>query len=514
MSEQRNPLPMEVQMLKVKNMQWLLTALDLSASDTAVNDVAQKINDLCLDSREVQPGDVFIALSGFNVHGLDYAYQAERAGAIAVLAEPTKAERAAYVGRQKPLKIPVIECPGLSDALGDLACAFYDHPSRQLSVTAITGTNGKTSTAWLMMHALEQLGVKAGYIGTLGVGGIDQLTSMQNTTPSALAIQKSMAQMLAAGYQQVCIEVSSHALEQHRFKGTEVQTAIFTNLSRDHLDYHKTMKAYAAAKLKLFVDFKPGISVINGDDEIGKNWLDDSLRKVATLSYGITNKASDYLANNIRLLPSGIAFDLRTNNEEYVFATALLGEFNVHNTLAVVAALHHQGFELNQLEPVVSQLKPVPGRMNRIDNHSNESILVVDYAHTPDALEQVLKALRAHTKNQLWCVFGCGGNRDKGKRAMMGAIAEKLADRVVLTDDNPRYEASGQIIEDIEFGMQSKPHVINNRQQAIVYAIDQSQAGDIVLVAGKGHESTQEVEGKLMPFNDLDVIKELLQVAV
>ncbi len=501
-----------------KTLGWLLSLVgqnNASLKNELLSDdlLAMQVNDMCLDSREVQPGDVFIALSGFNVHGLDYAYQAERAGAIAVLAEPTKNERAAYVGRQKPLAIPLIELPGLSDHLGELACAFYDHPSHDLSVTAITGTNGKTSTAWLMMHALEQMGVKTGYIGTLGIGDTEQLTAMQNTTPSALAIQKSMAQMLAAGYQHVCIEVSSHALQQQRFNGTRVETAIFTNLSRDHLDYHKTMKAYAAAKLKLFVDFKPAVCIVNGDDEVAKEWLQDELSNLPVKTYG-SNNTADYRADNIRLLPSGIAFDLHVDTNEFAFETALLGGFNVHNTMAVIAAMLHQGFGMEELLPVVKKLKPVPGRMNRVDNTANGSILVVDYAHTPDALEQVLHALRAHTENQLWCVFGCGGNRDKGKRAMMGAIAEKLADKVVLTDDNPRFESSAQIIAEIEFGMQTKPHVINNRKQAIAYVIDQSQRGDVVLLAGKGHESTQEVDGKLLPFNDLAVIKELLQVAV
>ena len=501
-----------------KDLGWLKSELSQLSKTFKLEclegfDASLTINDLCLDSREIKPGDVFVALSGFNVHGLDYAYQAERAGAIAVISEPTKAKRTKFVGRQKPLQIPVIECADLSDVLGDLACAFYDHPSKKLKVTAITGTNGQTSTAWLMMHALELLGVKAGYIGTLGVGGISQLENLQNTTPSAIAIQKSMAAMSEAGYQHVCIEVSSHALDQMRFNGTQVNTAIFTNLSRDHLDYHNSMQAYEAAKLKLFTDFNPAVSIINCDDAVGASWLLKELKDQPTVSYGITSTAVQFKAVHIELLSAGIAFELDLHGQITAFKTALLGAFNVLNSLAVIAALNSMGFRIDQLPAVVAELQPVPGRMNRIDDARNGSTMVVDYAHTPDALLQVLKALRAHTKKKLWCVFGCGGNRDKGKRAMMGEIAEQYADQVVLTDDNPRFESPAQIIADIEAGMQAKPHVINNRKQAIAYVIDQSQRGDIILIAGKGHESTQEVNGVLLPFNDMDVAKELLQVA-
>ncbi len=489
-------------------LQWLGSEFD---------DASIEVNDLKLDNRAVQAGDVFIALSGFNVHGMDYAYQAERAGAVAVIAEPVKQERAAYVGRQKPLKIPVIEVDNLSDQLGHLASKFYGNPSEKLKVTAITGTNGKTSTAWLLMHALEQLGVKTGYIGTLGVGDVSAMKSLQNTTPSAIEIQKNLAAMVSAGFEHVCIEVSSHALDQNRFTGTQVENAVYTNLSRDHLDYHKTMKAYAKTKLKLFKEFSVNNSIINIDDAVGEKWVED-LSKDDTvncqlLTYGINNSAAMFQASEIELLPEGIAFMLSHAATKKPFQTSLLGQFNVENTLAVLATLHGMGYSLDQLTPVVKHLNPVPGRMNRIDITSNGSIMVVDYAHTPDALEQVLKALKAHVNNELWCVFGCGGNRDKGKRPMMGSIAETYADHVILTDDNPRFESSAQILADIEFGMQIKPHVISDRKQAITYVIDKSQRGDIILLAGKGHESTQEINGELLHFNDMNVVTEIMQVA-
>lgn len=473
-----------------------------------------KVADLKLDNRTIKAGDVFIALSGFNVHGLDYAYQAERAGAIAVLTEPSKPGRASSVGRQEPLSIPVIEVHDLSEQLGPLASFFYGEPSKDIAVTAITGTNGKTSTAWLMMHALEQLGVKTGYIGTLGVGDINVMKALPNTTPSALEIQKSLAQMKAQGFAHVCIEVSSHALDQNRFVGTQIENAVFTNLSRDHLDYHKTMKAYGNTKLKLFTEFAAKHSIINIDDEYGAKWANNELDQHVVKTYGVKQQKADFVASDISLKPEGIAFKLSHSDDSIEFQTGLLGQFNVENCLAVIAALHAMGYELSSLQSVIASLKPVPGRMNRIDMPDNQSIVVVDYAHTPDALEQVLKALRAHVENQLWCVFGCGGNRDKGKRPMMGAIAETYADFVVLTDDNPRFESSAQILADIEFGMKTKPHVISDRRQAITYVVDKSQKGDIILLAGKGHESTQEVNGELYEFNDIDVVKTIMKVAV
>lgn len=470
-----------------------------------------QVHGLSMDNRTLAKGEVFIAMSGFNVHGMDYAYQAARAGAVAVLAEPVKPGRANRAGRQKPLHIPVIECADLSEQLGQLASEYYGHPSQQLCVTAITGTNGKTSTAWLLMHALGQLGIKAGYMGTLGVGQGADLQPLANTTPSAIDVQQHLANMLADGVQHVCIEVSSHALDQGRFNGTSIDHAVFTNLSRDHLDYHHTMEAYAAAKLKLFTEFAATRLIINADDEWGASWL-QQLPAEQLVSYGI-REAADWFGQDIRLTANGIDFSLVVGGESKLVTTHLLGDFNVENLLAVMAVLSSLGHELSDIIRVVRGLFPVPGRMNRIDIAENGSTLVVDYAHTPDALEQVLKTLKKHTHNELWCVFGCGGNRDKGKRPMMGAIAERYADQVILTDDNPRYESSQQILADIEFGMRTKPHVIANRRQAIAYAIDKSQLGDMILVAGKGHESTQEIEGELMHFNDMEEVRKLLGAA-
>jgi len=488
------------------HLNQVLGWLKLPASDENL-----QVSGLSMDTRTIQAGDVFIAMSGFNVHGMDYAYQAERAGAVAVITEPVKSGRAKKAGRQKPLTIPIFECADLGARLGHLASNFFGRPSEKMSVTAITGTNGKTSTAWLLMHALEQLGIKAGYMGTLGVGDVNELSALANTTPSAIDVQRYLALMVEQGISHVCIEVSSHALDQHRFVGTQIEHAVFTNLSRDHLDYHRTMKAYAAAKLRLFTDFGARYLVMNADDEWGARWM-DSLDAEKVISYGM-HKPADWQAGEISLNAEGIAFRLSLAAQNHQVKTQLLGDFNVENMLAVMAVLQSKGFAMEQILEVVTELSPVPGRMNRIDIKANESTLVIDYAHTPDALEQVLKALRKHVGNELWCVFGCGGNRDKGKRPMMGAIAEQYADHVILTDDNPRFESSAQILADIEFGMQTKPHVIANRQQAIAYVIDKSQPGDMVLVAGKGHESSQEIAGELHHFNDMEVVKKLIEVA-
>lgn len=503
--------------VKVKNLGWLHAMLKQLCDDVnTINSVALNelvnINELCIDSRTLHSGGVFVALSGFNAHGLDHAYQAEQAGAVAVITEPAKSGRAKSSKKIHDLSIPVIECDDLSGVLGELSSGFYDNPSQKLKVTAITGTNGKTSTAWLLMHALENLGQKAGYMGTLGVGGVDQMTALQNTTPAATTIQKNMAQMVADGYQHLCVEVSSHALDQGRFNGTQVDQAIYTNLSREHLDYHKTMEAYATTKLKLFTAFKPKLCIINADDKIGADWLTGELKSQYTLSYGIgqnTENTIDFLAENIELLTAGIAFDLKTKDQSKNFETALLGEFNVSNTLAVIASLNALGYELNQISTVVKNLTPVPGRMNQFKPEGKNTTVVVDYAHTPDALLQVLTALRAHTQDQLWCVFGCGGDRDSGKRALMGEIAEQHADQVIITDDNPRTESPAQIVNDIQAGMKQSNQIIHNRRRAIAYALNHAQGGDIIVVAGKGHESTQETNGIKTPFNDMEVAKEL-----
>lgn len=482
------------------------------------------VGGLCLDSRRLRSGDVFLAMSGHQIHGLDFAYQAQRAGAAAILSEPPRAGRVKPKSRREPLDIPVIEVPDLGMRLGDLAAAWFDYPSRHLAVTAVTGTNGKTSVAWLLLQAWQALGYQSAYIGTLGQGDLDGLTPLKNTTPSALEMQALLADFRQRGYQRVSVEVSSHALSQGRDKGLHVRHAIFTNLSRDHLDYHNTMAEYQQAKARLFRHPELQYAIINQDDvagrEISQQLADGAIRWPYAASgqlVEVSAMAGAMVARDIRLHPAGLDFTLCQLDakgkpvQQAPITTALFGHFNVDNLLAVAAALLAEGEAFERVAAVLPRLKPVPGRMNRVHQNGDGPLIVVDYAHTPDALEQVLKALKQHNARKIWCVFGCGGNRDKGKRPQMGHIAEQWADEVILTDDNPRFEDGNAIIEDIKFGMLSQPRVIRDRQKAIEHVIRNACASDLILIAGKGHEAWQEVQGEYLPFDDRRIARQLLE---
>jgi len=469
------------------------------------------ITGICHDSRRITNGDLFIALSGFDNHGIDFAYQVQRGGARAILAESIKDNKAKPKGRQQPLKIPVIEIDNLSEKLGLLASNFYQNPSNKLEIIGITGTNGKTSCAWLMLQAWEKLGLKGAYIGTLGYGTLQQMHDLKNTTPSSLELQKILSEFVQQGITHVSMEVSSHGLNLGRVNNTIFKGAAYTNLSRDHLDFHGTMEKYANAKESLFKDYEIEFAVINRKDYYGKKWLHElSCHKV---SYAINDKEADLFANNIELSPKGINFDLNWQGQNFPVFTSLLGRFNLDNIMLVVATLLSQEYQLNEILEIVPEFKPVPGRINCVEtntNHENGPLVIVDYAHTPDALEQVLKALKEHNARKIWCVFGCGGNRDKGKRPEMGHIAEKLADSVVVTDDNPRFEDNNQITDDILMGMNTKPLVIHSRKDAIAHVIEHSHQNDIILIAGKGHETYQLVNGQYLPFDDRTIAAELL----
>lgn len=476
------------------------------------------VTNLCEDSRQSQNGNVFIALSGFQVHGMDYAQQAQDKGALAIITEPAIDKRPAAKKSTKEITIPVYEVVGLSHQLGGLASAYYHHPSHDLTVTAVTGTNGKTSTAFLLTQTLNNLGQKAAYMGTLGVGELADLTPLKNTTPSALTIQMNLAALRDQGYRHVCMEVSSHGLSQGRLSGTQIDTAVFTNLSQDHLDYHLTIDAYAAAKQKLFTDYKLRHAVLNVADQYPQNWLQAGLSAHQISGYAIAEKNNNlagfcklvahcHQASQIKLTANGMAFDWTVDGEKHKLQAHLLGAFNVENLLAVVAALSEFNIAKEQIAEAVAGLSPVPGRMNSLTLKNKQVTVVVDYAHTPDALSQVLAALRGHCRQQLWCVFGCGGNRDTGKRPQMGQIAEAQADCVVVTDDNPRFESASQITADIAFGMQQKPRIIHDRKAAIEYALNHANNGDIILIAGKGHETTQQINDRYIHFNDLQVVQ-------
>lgn len=489
------------------DLSTVLAWLDIDSKELGI-----EVTGLCHDSRKISPGDVFIALSGYENHGIDFAYQVQRGGACAIFAETIKEGFAKPKGRQQPLTLPVIEIDDLSEKLGRLASNFYNNPSKQLDIIGITGTNGKTSSAWLMLQAWDKIGIKGAYIGTLGYGTLKQMHDLQNTTPNALHIQKILTKFVKEGITHVSFEVSSHGLSLGRVNGVNFKGAAFTNISRDHLDFHKTMELYAQAKALLFNVYDPEYSVINKNDFYGKKWLENKYSN--TISYGINNTDADLNASNIELMPKGINFTLNWENQSYDVFTPFLGKFNVDNILLVVGTLLNQKTSIAEIIKIIPQFIAVPGRMNCIElsaNCPNCPLVIVDYAHTPDALKQVLIALKEHNARKIWCIFGCGGNRDKGKRPQMGHIAETLSDFVIVTDDNPRHEDQQQITDDILMGMNTKPMVIHSRQEAISHAINHAHKDDLILIAGKGHEPYQLIKGNYQPFDDRTVASTLLE---
>lgn len=466
-----------------------------------------EVSGLSLDSRQVQPGDLFIALSGASAHGLSHAAAALERGAVAVLFEPPQPEGVALPGNSWAV-------PGLRSLLGTLASRFFGDASRALEVVGVTGTNGKTSTVQLLSQALNLGGATAGSIGTLGAGLHGQVVAGERTTPDVLAVHRLLAQMRDAGATHVAMEVSSHALDQGRVDGVAFRVAVFTNLSRDHLDYHGDMEAYAAAKSLLF--HTPGLqaAVVNLDDDTGRRihaGLPDALQRIGVSSHG--QPEAVLRAERVQPDNAGIGFDLVEGEEAERIQSPLLGRFNVDNLLAVAGVLRALGHDLHQTALLINQLQPVHGRMTRLGGSGGQPLVVVDYAHTPDALEQALGALRDHAVGVLVCVFGCGGERDRGKRPEMAAVAERLADRVFVTDDNPRNEDGDRIVEEILAGFSdpARVRIERDRGRAIAQAIAEAAADDIVLVAGKGHEPYQEVGGQRLGFDDAEVAQRVLE---
>jgi len=463
-----------------------------------------KVTNLANDSRKVQAGDTFLAYPGERVDGRTFIPQAIVNGASAVLWEP----RAPFVW---DTAWPVVNLPvsNLRDKTGVLAAEVYGQPSRKLCVIGITGTNGKTSCSHWLAQAMSQAGRPAAIIGTLGNGFPERLEASANTTPDPIVLQRSLKRYLNEGAQCVAMEVSSHALDQGRVNGVHFEVALFTNLTREHLDYHGDMSRYAAAKSVLFTWPELHHAVLNGDDPYARELAQQAERKGVTVtSYGF--ESGDVRGSNLRVGPHGLAFDVSSPWGEARIESGVLGRFNAHNLLAVLTTLLVGGVAFEQAIISVQHVRPVPGRMQQI-RIPGKPLVVVDYAHTPDALEKVLITLREivgeskASASQLICVFGCGGQRDKGKRPMMGDIASRLADAVVVTSDNPRAEDPRFIIDDIVSGMGANYHVIEDRAAAIGHAIRQAQPDDVVLIAGKGHEDYQEIKGVRLPFSDIEV---------
>lgn len=475
-----------------------------------------EISGLVQDSRAIRAGDAFVAIAGFGAHGLKFVAQAEAAGASAILFEPPLPDEfATSASATAPMTaVPMIAVPGLRARLGAMADAFHGAPTRAMTTVGVTGTNGKTSTVQLLAQAWTLRGRRAGTIGTLGAGLYGDAVPTGFTTPLVLQLHALLADLRDQGADAVAMEVSSHALDQGRVDGVHFRVGAFTNLTRDHLDYHGTMDAYGEAKAKLFA--WPGLdaAVINLDDAFGERLyasLPVSVRAVGVSSRG--HAAAAVRAEDIALDIAGIRFALRIGDARHPVRSPLLGRFYVDNLLAVAGTLHALGEAPAEIADLLSRLHPVNGRMNRLGGERGQPLVVVDYAHTPDALEQALSALRAHAAGRVICVFGCGGDRDRGKRPQMAAIAEAHADAVIVTDDNPRTENGDAIVADILAGF-THPDAIairRDRAAAIAQAIRTANDGDIVLIAGKGHEPYQEIDGVQHPFDDTATARAVLE---
>ncbi len=465
------------------------------------------ITGLVQDSRAVRPGDAFVAIGGFGAHGLHFADAAKAAGAAAVLYEPPAPD-------DLPAPADAIPVPGLRARLGALADTFHGHPSAAMATVGVTGTNGKTSTVQLLAQAWTLRGQKAGTVGTLGAGIWPQAVPTGFTTPLVLRLHALLAELRDEGAAAVAMEVSSHALDQGRVDGVHFDVAVFTNLTRDHLDYHGDMARYGAAKARLF-DW-PGLraAAVNLDDAFGRELFAAVQGKVRALGFSSRGASgASVRAEELVLDGRGIAFMLHAGGQAHPVRSPLLGRFNVDNLLGVATTLYALDMAPALIAETLSQLLPVDGRMNRLGGEAGQPLVVVDYAHTPDALEQALGSLRAHTAGRLVCVFGCGGERDAGKRPQMGAIAERLADAVIVTDDNPRGEDGDAIVAEILAGMAAPQavRVQRDRAAAIASAIAEAAPGDVVLVAGKGHEPYQEIAGVKHPFEDAAVVRDCLR---
>jgi UDP-N-acetylmuramoyl-L-alanyl-D-glutamate--2,6-diaminopimelate ligase len=459
------------------------------------------IRGLCIDSRRVQPGDLFFAWPGERVDGRGFMREAAAQGAAAIVCETN--------GETLPgLDVPVLALPQLRRRAGAIADRFYGAPSRQLTVVGVTGTNGKTTCTQLLAQALTVLARRCAVIGTLGYGYPGALNESLHTTPDAVTVHRLLAGFLAEGARAVAMEVSSHALDQGRVTGVHFDVAVFTNLTRDHLDYHGDMVAYGAAKATLFDWPNLKRAIVNADDAFGRELIARLGARVPAVSYGV--EQGDVRATALTLARDGMHLRVTTPQGEVALHSPLFGRFNAHNLLAVLATLLALDVPLTEAAAALARARPAAGRMEHFGGSDDAPLVVVDYAHTPDALEKVLQTLREHTAAKLLCVFGCGGDRDRGKRPLMGAIAERLADTVILTDDNPRHEDGQAIIDEVRGGMQRAPRVLRDRRAAIAQALALAGPADIVLVAGKGHEDYQQVGDERRPYSDRATVRELI----
>ncbi|ATO34724.1 UDP-N-acetylmuramoyl-L-alanyl-D-glutamate--2,6-diaminopimelate ligase [Dickeya dianthicola] len=473
------------------------------------------LREMTLDSRMAAAGDLFVAVVGHKTDGRHYIPQAIAQGVAAVVAQ---ADDAAPDGTLTEMHgVPVIYLENLNQRLSALAGRFYRQPAASLQLIGVTGTNGKTTTTQLLAQWSQALGKTSAVMGTVGNGLLGHVVPSENTTGSAVDVQQILSQLAEQGADFTAMEVSSHGLVQHRVEALSFAAAVFTNLSRDHLDYHGDMANYEAAKWRLFAEHQAGQKIINADDEVGRRWLQRLPEAVAVSVAGEIDagRAHWLKASHIDYHDSGSTVQFDSSWGAGEINSRLMGAFNVSNLLLALATLLSLGYSLEQLVKAGSALQPVCGRME-VFLASGRPTVVVDYAHTPDALEKALAAARLHCRGVLWCVFGCGGDRDRGKRPLMGAIAEQLADRVIVTDDNPRSEDPQAIVTDILSGLldAGRAQVIAGRAEAVTSAVMQAGADDVVLVAGKGHEDYQLVGNERLDYSDRITVARLLGVIV
>lgn len=472
-----------------------------------------KVTGVQMDSRLLQKGDLFIACFGRNHDAREYIADATGRGAIAVLAESGDA----WQGLQWIGEVPVVAIDNLWAKISAIAGRFYGNPSEKLHVFGITGTNGKTSCSQFIAQALNKFGYRCGVMGTLGYGIAGNLKETHLTTPDAVFTQMALAEMVRDNIDPVVMEVSSVGLHQKRVQAVRFGTAIFTNLTRDHLDYHGSMEAYGENKKKLFTMDGLKTAIINLDDPYALSIINAIAADVEVMTYSIKNSVASVYAERLQLTRQGYEAHVVTPLGAGTIKGRLLGYFNFSNLLAVICALitylgARKDLKLDELLDILGNLQPVNGRMEIVGD--NEAITaVVDYAHTPDGLRSALVGLRDHFEGQIWCVFGCGGNRDKGKRPMMGEIAETYADKLVIADDNPRNEEGDDIVQHILSGISDKSAVtvMRDRAQAIEFAVNHAAPGDVVLVAGKGHETYQDIGGNRLMFSDANQVRLALQ---
>lgn len=475
--------------------------------DLSISEANPTISSIEMDSREVKSGSLFICIKGYTVDGHDFAQKAVESGAVAILSE-----------RELDVKVPVFLVKDTKRAMAVLADIFYGQPTHSLHLIGVTGTNGKTTTTHIIEKILNEANKKTGLIGTMYMKIGDQQKAVKNTTPESLTLQKTFREMKDADVTHAVMEVSSHALHLGRIHGCDFNVAVFTNLTQDHLDYHKTMEAYKYAKGLLFAQLgnrfehdRMKYAVLNEDEEATDDFKKMTSAKIVT--YGIDRDA-DIMAKEIRMTSKGTTFQLNTPVGTKLVTIQMVGKFSVYNVLAAVAATLSSSIELDTIVNAIESMEGVRGRFELVDG-GQDSTVIVDYAHTPDSLENVLHTIKQFAEGRIFCIIGCGGDRDKTKRPLMAKIAVENSDEPIFTSDNPRSEDPKAILQDMEEGVAGRHYTsIVNREEAIFHAIKNAQKGDVILIAGKGHETYQQIGTDIIDFDDREIALKMIKTRI